>query len=309
MYTTGIGRGRNRNSGNFRGRQRMNFGTSPRERELESKMIGYVNQRLHQMNLGQRFEPPLTPPQFSVQPWNSAVLRRRVSIATTTIRTSLNDIYLALCAQLGLYVVQGATPKPTTLNIPLDIRVQKVSAWLINSDGNAGILTLYPFSFVADNELAVLDATGQKNMYACTGFVWPSNCQNYVLNSTDHTNKVIIAFDSTDNLDIEMHFNILWKSNNSSSISKLYVYQDKCVPELVTYIADKPECSTDSSSAKESRVRIVNKEIKISVNNPKDIEGSTSSSLVLLDPNDVTNSVGDETDEYEYVKIRKKTQP
>lgn len=235
----------------FRGRGRGSQLNAPnvsnttlRDRDLERRIVGYVNNRIHSVTHGQRFEPPLTPPQFSTQPWNSAVVRVRGTFSSTNATYSVEKIWKALAGQIGLYYDSSAFQSGHF--VPCDLRIQKIMAWTL-STSISGIVRIFPYNFQDAVELAVLDSVGQKNMYATVGYVWPASLQNHVLSSTTSKSTTVFVIDGSDNVSVEIHITVLWKSVHNAELKQIYAQVSTYDPEAVQRICPDHMTLEDSS--------------------------------------------------------------
>lgn len=247
--TTTVGRrGRGR-------RQGMSLRETPKDLLEEQRILNIVNQRIRDVTSGRRFIPPLIPPQFTCQPWNNIVVRFRNTLANSVASITVEDLAKNLTTQAGL-CQSDSTKKPIN-PIPVDVRIQKVMCWIDDKATTSGMLTLYPYDFDAKTELAVLESTAQKNMYACVGYAWPISHQTRVLDNTTRKDTVLLIIDATNKVDYEMHFHILWRGSNSFQIDKVYApVPVRVQPSSSIEVIDNIEVEEDSSASTEIERRI-----------------------------------------------------
>lgn len=220
MYRRG-GRASRANSGGLGATNTgVNVSNSNRRR------VELLEAKINTINKGKVFRPSMLPPVFSAQCWNTNIIRLVRNVGTTWDLVSSSALSTAAVKQLGLYTYTQTQNGPTDFKyMTIEFKIINVCAW---DKAEAGYFRLLPLDLIQNQsetgtrELANIDCMGQKNMYACGGFVWPSAHQNAVYESGHGGN--IVALEANKSSEIEVHIKINWRSADAMKLAKVFEY-------------------------------------------------------------------------------------
>lgn len=212
--------------------RRTNRGVRPKIQELTSARIdSIINKRISTITRGRSYRPTLMPPEYDIQPWNSATIRHNVVVPSNSAKLTGQDLFQVLHQQLGLFTVD--CPSQKSLAIRVEWRIQSFAAW--NLSGN--FLRGCPMNFIAgksnagSQELANPASMGQKNMFPCIGYIYPVDHQNFVFYSEPTKtapNSYILFLDAADSDKVEIHWKILFRG--AATVDQTLQYVPSPIP-------------------------------------------------------------------------------